>query len=154
MRQRQLGDNGKITFSHFWNNHYWGFHASTFSHFPNYHIIEDFTFSQLIQVQQCQHGTNGRITLSHFWAIIFMRISRFHNSYKYDNGIGAIISKTSGTDAVFAEITIPRMRFHQVLKLWTCFPCMFDMSTMLKLCWNWFWAFGAVSYGRFLKLLP
>ena len=66
----------------------------------------------------------------------------------------AIISKTSGTDAVFAEITIPQMRFHQVLKLWTCFPCMFDMSTMLKLRWNWFWAFEAVSYGRFLKLLP
>ena len=46
------------------------------------------------------------------------------------------------------------MRFLQVLTLWTCFPCMFDMSTMLKLCWNWFWAFGAVSYGHFLKLLP
>ena len=46
----------------------------------------------------------------------------------------AIISKTSGTDAVFAEKTIPRMRFHQVLTQWTCFPCMFDMSTMLKLC--------------------
>ena len=25
------------------------------------------------------------------------------------------------------------MRFYQVLTLWTCFPCMFDMSTMLKL---------------------
>ena len=61
MRQCQLGTNGKITFSQFWNNHYWGFHASTLSHFPNYHIIEDFTFSQLIQVQQCQLGTNGRI---------------------------------------------------------------------------------------------
>ena len=46
----------------------------------------------------------------------------------------AIISKTSVTDAVFAEKTIPQMRFLQVLTLWTCFPCMFDMSTMLKLC--------------------
>ena len=45
----------------------------------------------------------------------------------------AIISKTSGTDAVFAQKTIPRMRFYQVLTLWTCFPCMFDMSTMSKL---------------------
>ena len=58
------------------------------------------------------------------------------------------------TDAVFAEKTIPQMRFLQVLTLWTCFPCMFDMSTMLKLCWNCFRAFWAVSYGRFLKLLP
>ena len=32
------------------------------------------------------------------------------------------------TDAVFAEKTIPQMRFLQVL------TCMFDMSTMLKLC--------------------
>ena len=66
----------------------------------------------------------------------------------------AIISKTSVTDAVFAEKTIPQMRFLQVLTLWTCFPCMFDMSTMLKLCWNCFRAFWAVSCGRFLKLLP
>ena len=46
----------------------------------------------------------------------------------------ATISKTSGTDAVLAKKTIPQMRFHQVLMLWTCFPCMFDVFTMLKLC--------------------
>ena len=73
---------------------------------------------------------------------------------KHKYGNRAIILKTSGTDAVCAKKTIPQMRFHQVLTLWTCFPCMFDMSTMLKLCWNWFWAFWAVSSGHFLKLLP
>ena len=30
---------------------------------------------------------------------------------------------------------------------------MFSMSTMLKLCWNCFWSFWAVSCGRFLKWL-
>ena len=52
--------------------------------------------------------------------------------------IGAIISKTSVTDAVFAEKTIPRMRFLQVLTLWTCFPCMFE-------CWN----FVEIVFGHF-----
>ena len=51
----------------------------------------------------------------------------------------AIISESSVTDAVFAEKkTIPRTRFLQGLTPWTCFPCMFDMSTMLKFCWNHF----------------
>ena len=50
--------------------------------------------------------------------------------------------------------TKPKKRFLQVLTLWTCFPCIFDMSTMLKLCWNYVWPFGAASYEHFLKLLP
>ena len=57
-----------------------------------------------------------------------------YDQVKYCKHFRAIISKTSVTDAVFAEKTIPQMRFLQVLTLWTCFPCMFDMSTMLKLC--------------------
>ena len=61
----------------------------------------------------------------------------------------AIISKTSVTDAAIAKKSLPQMRYLQILTLWTCFPCMFDISTMLKLCWNGFWAFGAISYGRF-----
>ena len=43
---------------------------------------------------------------------------------------------------------------NRAITLWTYCPCMFDMSTMLKLCWNCFRAFWAVSYGHFLKLLP
>ena len=50
--------------------------------------------------------------------------------------------------------TIPQKRFLQILLLKTCFPSMFDMSTMWRICWNSFLGFWAVSYGHFLKLLP
>ena len=98
----------------------------------------------------------SQMTLNPKWHVITKR-HEISNDLKLQmtwNLKWVIISKTSGTDAVCAKKTIPQMRFHQVLTLWTCFPCMFDMSTMLKLCWNWFWAFWDVSSGHFLKLLP
>ena len=45
----------------------------------------------------------------------------------------AIISKTIVTDTVFANRLIPQIRFFCILTLLTCFPSMFEMSTILKL---------------------
>ena len=51
------------------------------------------------------------------------------------------ISKTSITDAVFAEKEMHEIIFLRILTLRTCFPSMFDLSTVLKLCWNSLWGF-------------
>ena len=48
--------------------------------------------------------------------------------------IWAKISKTSVTDAAFAQKKMPPIRFLRIVMLWTCFPSIYDMSTMLNLC--------------------
>ena len=58
------------------------------------------------------------------------------------------------TDAVFATTkNMPQMMFLRILTLRTCFPSMFDVSTMLKLCWNFFWGFWSRQLQTLLKFL-